>query len=230
MVDAARIRAADAEPQNWLSHGRSYDEQRFSPLKSISKRNVRGRKLAFARGFPHDYFTWAREHAPVYWHEPTALSPDGDGFWVIPDAANPDIVYAEYQGGNVSRIDRRTKLARDIQPKAGKGEKLRYNWNTPLALSPNEKGTLYIGAQFLFRSRDRGDTWQRISPDLTTNDPAKQKQEQSGGITVDNSSAEMYTTIYGISESPKNGKVIQVPSRRIPVFRAGKGLKEALNP
>ncbi|HZU52140.1 MAG TPA: sialidase, partial [Sphingomicrobium sp.] len=67
----------------------------------------------------------------------------------------------------------------------------------------NEKGTLYIGSQFLFRSRDHGVTWDRISPDLTTNDPVRQRQEQSGGITVDNSSAEMNTTIYSISESPR---------------------------
>jgi photosystem II stability/assembly factor-like uncharacterized protein len=77
-------------------------------------------------------------------------------------------------------------------------------------MSPNEKGTIYIGAQYLFRSRDHGQSWERISPDLTTNDPEKQKQEESGGVTVDNSSAEMHTTIYGISESPKNGQVIWV--------------------
>ena len=77
-------------------------------------------------------------------------------------------------------------------------------------VSPNEKGTIYIGAQFLFRSRDHGQTWDRISPDLTTNDPEKQKQEQSGGITVDNSAAEMHTTIYSISESPKDKNVIWV--------------------
>jgi len=77
-------------------------------------------------------------------------------------------------------------------------------------MSPNEKGTIYIGAQFLFRSRDHGQNWERISPDLTTNDPEKQKQEESGGVTVDNSEAEMHTTIYSISESPKNGQVIWV--------------------
>ena len=54
-------------------------------------------------------------------------------------------------------------------------------------MSPNEKGTIYIGAQFVFRSRDHGQSWERISPDLTTNDPEKQKQEESGGVTVDNS-------------------------------------------
>jgi photosystem II stability/assembly factor-like uncharacterized protein len=77
-------------------------------------------------------------------------------------------------------------------------------------MSPNEKGTIYIGAQFLFRSRDHGQTWDRISPDLTTNDPEKQKQEQSGGVTVDNSYAEMHTTVYSISESPRDGQTIWV--------------------
>ena len=134
----------------------------------------------------------------------------GDGFWMFADPADPDYLYAEYQGGNIARVNRRTHEARNIQPKPDKKEKLRWNWNTPIALSPNEKGTIYIGAQFLFRSRNQGQSWDRISPDLTTNDPEKQKQEQSGGITVDNSAAEMHTTIYSISESPKDKNVIWV--------------------
>jgi photosystem II stability/assembly factor-like uncharacterized protein len=69
---------------------------------------------------------------------------------------------------------------------------------------------VYIGAQFLFRSKDHGQSWERISPDLSTNDPEKQKQEQSGGITVDNSAAEMHTTIYSISESPLQAGLIWV--------------------
>src|SRR5947207_4743527 len=134
----------------------------------------------------------------------------GDGFWMFPDPADPDYLYAEAQGGYIGRVNRRTHQARDIQPKPNYKEKLRWNWNTPIALSPNEKGTIYIGAQFLFRSRDHGQNWDRISPDLTTNDPQKQKQEQSGGVTVDNSSAEMHTTIYSISESPKDKGLIWV--------------------
>ena len=134
----------------------------------------------------------------------------GDGFWTLVDPTDADAVYAESQGGYVGRFDRRTGVARDIQPKAGYGEKLRFNWNAPIHASPTQKGTIYIGAQFLFRSRDRGDTWERISPDLTTNDKEKQKQEESGGVTVDNSSAEMHTTIYSISESPKDPQVIWV--------------------
>lgn len=127
---------------------------------------------------------------------------DGDGFWTVPDPFDPNVVYAESQGGFIGRIDLRTRANRDIQPKAKYKEKLRFNWNAPIHASPTRPGVIYLGAQFLFRSEDRGDSWQRISPDLTTNDPAKQKQEESGGVTVDNSSAEMHTTIYAIAESP----------------------------
>jgi photosystem II stability/assembly factor-like uncharacterized protein len=134
----------------------------------------------------------------------------GDGFWMFSDPADPDYLYAEAQGGYIARVNRHTHQGRDIQPKPNYKEKLRWNWNTPIALSPTEKGTIYIGAQFLFRSRDHGQTWDRTSPDLTTNDPEKQKQEKSGGITVDNSAAEMHTTIYSISESPKDKTVIWV--------------------
>ena len=132
----------------------------------------------------------------------------GDGFWMFSDPADPDFLYAEYQGGNIARINRHTHQARDIQPKANYKEKLRWNWNTPIHLSPNEKGTVYLGSQFLFRTRDQGQTWERISPDLSTNDNAKQQQEKSGGVTVDNSAAEMHTTIYSISESPKDKLLI----------------------
>jgi photosystem II stability/assembly factor-like uncharacterized protein len=133
----------------------------------------------------------------------------GDGFFAFADPSDPDYIYVEAQGGTISRVNRHTLSSRNIQPQPEYGEKkLHFNWNTPIALSPNENGTLYIGAQFLFRSRDHGQSWQRISPDLTTNDPEKQKQEESGGVTVDNSEAEMHTGIYTISESPRNGQVI----------------------
>jgi photosystem II stability/assembly factor-like uncharacterized protein len=134
----------------------------------------------------------------------------GDGFFALPDPTDPNFVYGESQGGYVSRINRKTLEQRDIQPKGNYKEKLRFNWNTPMALSPTDKGTLYIGAQFLFRSRDHGANWERISPDLTTNNPEMQKQEESGGITVDNSEAEMHTTVYSISESPRNHDVVWV--------------------
>jgi photosystem II stability/assembly factor-like uncharacterized protein len=139
----------------------------------------------------------------------------GDGFWMFADPSDSNYLYAEAQGGTIGRVNVRTHEIRDIQPKLGpedlkKYTKLRFNWNTPIALSPTDPATVYIGSQFLFRSRDQGQSWQRISPDLTTNDPRKQKQEESGGITVDNSAAEMHTTIYSISESPLTAGLIWV--------------------
>jgi photosystem II stability/assembly factor-like uncharacterized protein len=133
----------------------------------------------------------------------------GDGFWMFVDPSDTDYIYAEYQGGGIARINRKTHETRGIQPLPGYKEgKMRYNWNAPIHVSPTQKGTVYIGSQFLFRTRDRGQTWERISGDLSTNDPEKQKQEQSGGVTVDNSAAEMHTTIYSICESPKNPNLI----------------------
>ncbi len=135
----------------------------------------------------------------------------GDGFWMFVDPLDPDYIYAEYQGGEIGRVNRKTHETRNIKPLPYyKEDKLRYNWNTPIHISPTRKGTIYIGAQYLFRSRDYGQTWDRVSPDLTTNDPEKQKQEQSGGVTVDNSSAETHTTIYAVSESPRDATVIWV--------------------
>jgi len=140
---------------------------------------------------------------------------NGDGFFMYPDPTDPNYVYGESQGGNIGRVNMHTHETRDIQPRLGAEElkrytKLRFNWNTPVALSPHDPATLYIGAQFLFRSRDHGQSWDRISPDLTTNDPQKQKQEQSGGVTVDNSVAEMHTTVFSISESPVTAGLIWV--------------------
>jgi photosystem II stability/assembly factor-like uncharacterized protein len=133
----------------------------------------------------------------------------GDGFWAFADPTDHDLMYVEYQGGHISRVRGSTGESKEIQPLPRANEPdFRFNWNTPIHMSPNHAGTIYIGAQFLFRSHDRGESWERISPDLTTQDPAKQHQEQSGGLTIDNSDAEKYETIFAIAESPKDEKVI----------------------
>ena len=129
----------------------------------------------------------------------------GDGFWAFSDPADADYAYAEYQGGKIARFRKSTGEAKDIKPLPRSGEpEFRFNWNAPIHLSPNHPGTIYLGGQFLFRSQDHGESWDRISPDLTTNDPARQHQELSGGLTIDNSDAEKFETIYTIAESPKS--------------------------
>lgn len=135
----------------------------------------------------------------------------GDGFAVTTDPTDPDVVYLESQGGRIVRYRRSTGENKEIYPYATKDEtKLRFNWNTPIYASPTQKGTIYIGSQYLMRSKDRGDSWERVSPDLTTNDQSRQKQLESGGLSIDNSSAENHTTIISISESIKNPNVIWV--------------------
>lgn len=127
----------------------------------------------------------------------------GDGFWVQPDAEDHELNYSEYQGGHISKYDGNEKQFQDIQPKAGEGDpKLRFNWNTPIVRSVNNPKRLYMASQFLYKTENKGITWEKISPDLTTNDPNKLKQEESGGLTNDNTSAENHCTIFTIAESP----------------------------
>ena len=135
----------------------------------------------------------------------------GDGFWVQPDGSDPDICYSESQGGEISRVNKATNEYKSIKPYELPGEKkLRCNWNTPIQSSPTNPKTIYFGSQFLYRSRNKGDTWERISPDLTTNDPNKLQQEKSGGLSTDNSGAENHCTIFTIAESPKDENLIWV--------------------
>lgn len=135
----------------------------------------------------------------------------GDGFNAFPHPKDKNVIYSQWQGGRLLRYHRSTGEVKSISPFPKAGEpKYRFNWNAGAALSPNDPNVIYIGAQFLFRSHDQDESWERISPDLTTNDPEKQKQEQSGGLTIDNSSAENHCTIYTISESPLDPKVIWV--------------------
>jgi hypothetical protein len=121
-------------------------------------------------------------------------------------------VYSEMQGAEqVWRYDTKSQQVKNIKPYAGQGDpKLRFNWNTPITTSVHNANRLFIGSQFLHISNDRGDTWKKISLDLTTNNPAKQMQEASGGLSADNSGAENHCTIFTIAESPKNEKVIWV--------------------
>ncbi len=120
------------------------------------------------------------------------------------------IIYSEMQGAeNVWRFDPARDQAKAIQPLQAKGDpKLRFNWNASLTISPNRPDRVYIGSQFVHRSDDMGETWVKISPDLTTNDPAKQQQEKSGGLSRDNSGAENHCTIFTIAESPLDENVI----------------------
>ncbi|PQB04428.1 WD40/YVTN/BNR-like repeat-containing protein [Aureitalea marina] len=135
----------------------------------------------------------------------------GDGFRVLKHPTK-NIVYSEMQGAeNVWRYDVDRNRTKTIQPLPAKGDpEFRFNWNAPMAVSAHVPDRFYMGSQFVHRSDDMGDSWEVISPDLTTNDPAKQNQAESGGLSVDNSGAENHTTIFTIAESPLNKDVLWV--------------------
>jgi photosystem II stability/assembly factor-like uncharacterized protein len=135
----------------------------------------------------------------------------GDGFRVLKHPTK-NIIYSEMQGAeNVWRYDVDNKLVKTIQPLEQAGyEDLRFNWNAPMAVSAHQPDRFYMGSQFLHKSEDMGDTWEIISPDLSTNDSTKQQQSDSGGLSMDNSGAENHTTIFTIAESPIDENVIWV--------------------
>ncbi|REE81685.1 sortilin (neurotensin receptor 3) [Lutibacter oceani] len=135
----------------------------------------------------------------------------GDGFRVLKHPTK-NIIYSEMQGAeNVWRYDVDNKLVKTIQPLPKKGHaKLRFNWNAPMAISKHQPDRFYMGSQFVHKSEDMGESWTIISPDLTTNDISKQEQENSGGLSMDNSGAENHTTIFTITESPLDENIIWV--------------------
>lgn len=135
----------------------------------------------------------------------------GDGFRVLRHPTKK-IIYSEMQGAeNVWRYDVTKNKVKTIQPLQQKGyAKLRFNWNAPMATSSLQPDRFYMGSQFLHKSEDMGNTWKIISPDLTTNDKNKQEQENSGGLSKDNSGAENHTTIFTIAESTLDQNVIWV--------------------
>jgi hypothetical protein len=137
-----------------------------------------------------------------------------DGMYALADPRDPNLVYYNGHFGDITRVDMRTREERYIQPyppgPAGGGanvEQYRFNWNSPVHMSPTNPDVLYYGGNVLFRTANRGETWQIVSPDLTTNDPAKQKPS-GGEISSDNTRAEFHCTIISIAESPKDPAVV----------------------
>lgn len=134
-----------------------------------------------------------------YWQEISF----GDGFDVVPDPVDSRYGWSMSQQGNVVRYDWQTGNNYGVRPTHPDPEvRLRFNWNSAINIDPFNNTTLYFGSQFVHKSTDKGETWTVISPDLTTNDPEKQKQSESGGLTMDATGAENHTTILVIEPSP----------------------------
>jgi len=134
-----------------------------------------------------------------YWQEISF----GDGFDVVPDRDDSRYGWSMSQQGFVSRYDWQTGNNYIVRPTHSDPDVLlRFNWNSAINIDPFNNSTIYFGSQFVHKSTDKGLTWDVISPDLTTNDPEKQKQSESGGLTMDATGAENHTTILVIEPSP----------------------------
>ncbi|NQT79419.1 MAG: hypothetical protein HQ555_03370 [Candidatus Aminicenantes bacterium] len=126
----------------------------------------------------------------------------GDGFYAQVDPSDPNIIYRNYQINGLSRFDKRINQAKTIKPMSSLEEPpYRFNWNSPIYISPHDPKTVYTGGNYLFKTTDEGHSWEIISPDLSTNDPEKLKNS-GGPITMDNTGAEIHCTIITIAESP----------------------------
>ncbi|MEM7296769.1 MAG: hypothetical protein AAF391_00715 [Bacteroidota bacterium] len=142
-----------------------------------------------------------------YWQEISF----GDGFDVIPDPRDSRYGISTSQQGFAGIYDRVTGYNESVRPTYPDGDvELRFNWNVGMARSPQDPATVYFGSQFVHKSTDGGQNWEIISPDLSTNDPEKQKQGESGGLTMDATGAENYCTIIVIEPSSLNEDVLWV--------------------
>ncbi len=139
----------------------------------------------------------------------------GDGFWPAIDPENPDIVYSEYQYGNLYRIDKKSGERLYIKPMPEKGEyTFKWNWNTPFMISPHSKTRLYIAANVVFRSDDRGNSWKRISDDLTTGTdrnawPVMDRYWSADAVKKDVSTS-LFGTIVSMDESPVKENLVYI--------------------
>lgn len=165
-----------------------------------------------------DNGTW---YGPSRTREPAGILEDdwrmmsfGDAYWVVPHPDEPELFLSEYQGGGIVRTDMRTRQQIDVSPQPRRNDggpvgvlEYRFNWNAPIVQSPHDPHTIYFAGNVVFKTRDFGDTWEIISPDLTTDDPEKQG-EAGGPAWTENTTAEYHTTLISFAESPVQAGIL----------------------
>jgi photosystem II stability/assembly factor-like uncharacterized protein len=206
--------ATDGGLYRSLDGGSSFEMIENLPLSQFYHVSIDNREPYYVYGGLQDNNSWFGPSASPGGVEARdwELVGQGDGFRVYPHPTEPTVVYSEMQGAeNIWRFDVKKQEIKNVKPYAVEGDpKLRFNWNAPITTSPHQANRLFVGSQFVHVSEDSGDTWKKISPDLTTNDATKQNQEASGGLSADNSGAENHCTIFTIAESPLSDQVIWV--------------------
>ncbi|MEJ2085345.1 MAG: glycosyl hydrolase, partial [Acidobacteriota bacterium] len=166
----------------------------------------------YVGGGLQDNGTW---YGPHRTREPACILQDdwrmmsfGDAYFVVPHPTQVDLFLSESQGGRIVRTDMRTRQQMDVSPQPRRNDggpvgelEYRFNWNAPIIASSHDPGTVYFSGNVVFKSRDFGDSWEIISPDLTTDDPAKQGTA-GGPAWTENTTAEYHCTIISFADSP----------------------------
>ena len=174
----------------------------------------------YVGGGLQDNGTW---YGPSRTREPAGILEDdwrmmsfGDAYWVVPHPEIEDLFLSESQAGGIVRTDMRTRQQIDVSPQprrfdGGPVEELeyRFNWNAPIVASPHDPMQIYFAGNVVFKTLDFGDTWEQISPDLTTDDPEKQG-EAGGPAWKENTTAEYHCTIISFAESPLEAGLLWV--------------------
>lgn len=195
--------------------GRSWQFDEKLPLGQFYHINVDNEIPYNVMGGLQDNGSW---HGPAYLWERGGIRNGhwqsvggGDGFDVIPDPDDAKWVYSMSQGGSLGRINRSTGERWSIRPPSPDANlRLRFNWNAAFGQDPFDNNTIYYGSQFVHKSTNKGAAWTIISPDLTTSNPEKLKQDENGGLTIDITNAENHCTILAIEPSKKEKDVLWV--------------------
>ena len=197
--------------------GRSWDFVNTFPLSQFYEVALDNQRPYHVYGGLQDNGSWSAPSRTLYRR---GISNDewirvggGDGFYCVPDPTDPDVVYTESQDGSVQRLHRATGQRRVIRPEPPAGEKYRFNWNSPILVSPHDPKTIYYGGNKVFGSRDRGDTWTLVSPDLTTSDNVKRDATPIFGkaakeLLSRNDGVVHFGTITTLAESPLRAGVL----------------------
>jgi photosystem II stability/assembly factor-like uncharacterized protein len=195
--------------------GRSWQFDEKLPLGQFYHINVDNDIPYHVMGGLQDNGSW---HGPAYlWAEGGIRNSawqsvgGGDGFDVSPDPDDSKWVYSMSQGGALGRTNRTTGERWSIRPPGPDMDtRMRFNWNAAFAQDPFDNSTIYYGSQFVHKSTSKGTQWSIISPDLTTDNKEKQRQDENGGLTIDITNAENNTTILCIEPSKKEKDVLWV--------------------
>lgn len=219
-----------------LDGGDTWDAPRNLPLAQFYQVFYDRRKPFYAVGGGlQDNGTWIgpsrnRERAGIL-PDDWRLTTFGDAYFVVPHPRRIGLYLSEYQGGGIIQYDETTRRQIEVNPQSRRGDggpvgelEYRFNWNAPIVASAHDEDTVYFAGNVVWKTLDFGLSWERISPDLTTNDPAKQG-EAGGPVWIENTTAEYHCTIISFSESPVDGNHLWVGTDdgKLQVSRDGGG-------